>query len=58
MVAMMVGTCTGVDRLAYPIYEDIFRDFFLAKDELKALMLTYDGYLAGARRLLESSHSG
>jgi putative nucleotidyltransferase with HDIG domain len=58
MVAMMVGTCTGVDRLAYHIYEDIFNDFFLAKDELKALMLVYDGYLAGARRLLESSQSG
>jgi putative nucleotidyltransferase with HDIG domain len=55
MVAMMVGTCTGVDRLAYHVYEDIFNDFFLAKDELKALMQTYDGYLAGARRLLESS---
>jgi HD-like signal output (HDOD) protein len=58
MVAMMVGTCTGVDRLAYHLYEDIFKDFFLAKDELKALMLVYDGYLAGARRLLESSQSG
>jgi putative nucleotidyltransferase with HDIG domain len=55
MVAMMVGTGTGVDRLAYHIYEDIFNDFFLARDELKALMHTYDGYLAGARRLLESS---
>lgn len=54
MVAMMVGTCTGVDRLAYGVYEDIFNDFFLAKDELKTLMLTYDGCLAGARRLMDS----
>ena len=54
MVAMMVGTCTGADRLAYRVYEEIFKDFFLAKDELKALMLSYDVYLAGARRLLES----
>ncbi len=54
MVAMMVGTCTGVDRLAYGVYEDIFNDFFLAKEELKALMLSYDGYLASARRLMES----
>ncbi len=53
MVAMMVGTCTGVDRLAYHVYEDIFEDFFLAKDELKALMLTYDGFLKGAQRLFE-----
>ena len=53
MVAMMVGTSTGVDRLAYHIYEDIFDDFFLARDELKALMLTYDGYLLGAQRMLQ-----
>lgn len=54
MVAMMVGTCTGVDRLAYQVYEDIFDDFFLAKDELKALMLSYDGFLLGAQRLLDA----
>lgn len=54
MVAMMAGTCTGVDRLAYHVYEDIFDDFFLAKDELKALMLTYDGFLAGAQRLFDA----
>jgi HD-like signal output (HDOD) protein len=53
MVAMMVGTCTGIDRLAYHAYEDIFDDFFLAKDELKALMLTYNGFLKGAQRLFE-----
>ena len=53
MVAMMVGTSTGVDRLAYHVYEDIFDDFFLTRDELKALMLTYDGYLLGAQRMLE-----
>jgi putative nucleotidyltransferase with HDIG domain len=53
MVAMMFGTCTGVDRLAYHVYEDIFDDFFLSKDELKALMLTYNGFLKGAQRLFE-----
>jgi HD-like signal output (HDOD) protein len=53
MVAMLVGTCTGVDRLAYSVYEDIFDDFFIAKDELKALMLTYEGFLADAQRLFE-----
>ena len=51
MVAMMVGTCIGVDRLAYPAYEEIFEDFFLAKDEIKALMLTYQGFLGGVERL-------
>jgi HD-like signal output (HDOD) protein len=53
MVAMMVGTCTGIDRLAYPTYEEIFDDFFLAKDELKALMFTYTGFLKGARDLFD-----
>ena len=53
MVAMMVGTCTGIDRLAYPTYEDIFDGFFLAKDELKAFMLTYTGFLKGAQDLFD-----
>jgi putative nucleotidyltransferase with HDIG domain len=56
MVAMMADTGTGVDRLAYHVYEDIFDDFFLARDELKALILAYDGFLAGARRMLETNH--
>jgi HD-like signal output (HDOD) protein len=55
MVSMLVDTCTGVDRLAYNVYEDIFEDFFIAKDELKALMLTYNGFLADAQRLFEVS---
>jgi HD-like signal output (HDOD) protein len=54
MVSMMVGTCTGIDRLAYKVYENVFDDFFLARDELKALMYSYDGYLTGAQRFLES----
>jgi HD-like signal output (HDOD) protein len=53
MVAMMAGTSTGIDRLAYNVYEDIFDDFFLAKDELKALMIAYDGFIVGAQRLFE-----
>jgi HD-like signal output (HDOD) protein len=53
MVAMMIGTCTGIDRLAYPTYEEIFDDFFLAKDELKALMFTYNGFLKGAQKLFD-----
>ena len=55
MVAMIAGTCTGIDRLAYDVYEDIFEDFFLAKDELKALVLSYEGYLAGAQRMADSN---
>jgi hypothetical protein len=57
MVAMMVGTGTGVDRLAYDVYEEIFNDFFLTKDELKALMLSYDGFLAGAQRLFDGNYT-
>lgn len=53
MVAMMVGTGIGVDCLAYHVYESIFSDFFLSKDELKALMLTYAGFLEGAKRMFE-----
>ena len=52
---MIAGTRTGVDRLAYDVYEGIFEDFFLAKDELKALVLSYEGYLAGAKRLAEQN---
>lgn len=53
MVAMMAGTCIGVDRLAYPVYEELFSDFFLTRDELKTLMLSYDGFLVSAQRMLE-----
>lgn len=53
MVAMMAGSCIGVDRLAYPVYEDIFKDSFLSKEELKSLMLSYEGYLNNAQLLFE-----
>jgi len=33
MVAMMVGTCTGVDRLAYEVYEDIFNGYLIYKQK-------------------------
>ena len=39
MVSMMVGTGTGIDRLAYKVYEDVFNDFFLAKDEYEESQL-------------------
>ncbi len=41
LVAMMVDTGIGVDRLAYHVYQDIFNDFFPDKQQVKALMLTY-----------------
>lgn len=54
MVAMMAGSCIGLDRLAYIVYEEIFADFFLAKEELTVLIQSYEGYIAGAQRLLEA----
>jgi putative nucleotidyltransferase with HDIG domain len=53
MIAMMAGSCIGVDRLAYTVYEETFADFFLAKDELTVFIQGYEGYLAAAKRLLE-----
>jgi HD-like signal output (HDOD) protein len=44
MVAMMVDTGIGVDRLAYHVYQDVFNDFFPDKQVLKDLMLTYKNY--------------
>jgi hypothetical protein len=53
MVAMMAGTSIGVDRLAYPVYEDTFKDYFLTRDELKTLILSYEGYLSSAQSMFE-----
>ena len=44
MVAMMVETGIGVDRLAYHVYQDVFTEFFPDKSQLKALMLAYKGF--------------
>ena len=44
MVAMMVDTGIGVDRLAYHVYQDVFNFFFPDKQQLKGLMITYKGY--------------
>jgi putative nucleotidyltransferase with HDIG domain len=44
MVAMMVDTGIGVDRLACHVYADIFDDFFPDKRQLKGLMITYKSF--------------
>jgi HD-like signal output (HDOD) protein len=54
MVAMMVGTGAGIDRLQYPVYGEKFEAFRLSKEELRALMLMYQGYLRGAEKFLET----
>ncbi|MCP4748658.1 MAG: HDOD domain-containing protein [Desulfobacteraceae bacterium] len=51
MVAMLVGTGSEVDRLAYHVDEGSFEDFLLSKDELKTLMMMYKGFFQGAERL-------
>ncbi len=44
MVAMMVDTGIGVDRLAYHVYQDVFNDFFTDKQQLKSLMIIYKSF--------------
>lgn len=44
MVAMMVDTGIGVDRLAYHVHPDIFDLFFLDKHQLKCLLITYKSF--------------
>lgn len=44
MVAMMVDTGIGVDRLAYHVHQDVFNDFFPDKQKVKHLMITYKGF--------------
>jgi HD-like signal output (HDOD) protein len=54
MVAMMAGTCIGVDRLAYPVYESLFSNFFLTRDELQTLILAYEGHIHTAELMFEA----
>jgi hypothetical protein len=55
LVSMIVGTGIGVDRLAYQVYEESFKSFCLSRDELRALIPMYKGYLQGAERLFISA---
>lgn len=55
MIAMMVGTGSGVDRLHYPVYEDRFNAFHLSKEELKLFMIMHQGFLKGAERFFDSN---
>lgn len=53
MVAMIVGTGIGVDRLAYHVYETVFNDFFLTRDEIKSLVKTYKQFAGEVRQIFE-----
>lgn len=55
MVAMMVDTGIGVDRLAYHVYPDVFDDFFPDKQQIKDLMITYKGFQREIQDFLEST---
>lgn len=53
MISMMVGTGIGVDQLAYHVYEDIFKDYYLSREELKELMLKYKGIHASLEHMFQ-----
>jgi putative nucleotidyltransferase with HDIG domain len=55
MVAMMVDTGIGVDRLAYHVYQDVFNDFFADKAQIKELMITYKAVNREIKAFLEAS---
>ncbi|WP_319406779.1 HDOD domain-containing protein [uncultured Desulfosarcina sp.] len=55
MVAMMVDTGIGVDRLAYHVYQDVFNDFFPDKQQLKSLMITYKNFQREIQGFLEAA---
>lgn len=55
MVAMMVDTGIGVDRLAYHVYQDVFNDFFPDKQQVKTLMITYKSFQREIKGFMESA---
>ena len=44
MVAMMVDTGLGVDRLAYHVYQDVFNEFFSQRSAVRDMMIKYKEY--------------
>ncbi len=55
MVAMMVDTGIGVDRLAYHVYQDVFNDFSLDKQQIKSLMITYKTFHREIQGFMEAA---
>ena len=55
MVAMMVDTGIGVDRLAYHVYQDVFNDFFPDKQQIKSLMITYKTFHREIQSFMEAA---
>lgn len=54
MVAMMVDTNLGVDRLAYHVHQDVFNLYFPDKQELKSLMITYKSFQRQIQGFIET----
>jgi HD-like signal output (HDOD) protein len=44
MVAMIVDTGLGVDRLAYHVYQDVFNEFFADRAAVRAMLSNYKTY--------------
>ena len=55
MVAMMVDTGIGVDRLAYHVYQDVFNDFFPDKNQVKSLMIAYKSFQREIQNFMEAA---
>ena len=55
MVAMMVDTGIGVDRLAYHVYPDVFNDFFSDNQQIKSLMIVYKSFNRVIRGFMEAA---
>jgi putative nucleotidyltransferase with HDIG domain len=55
MVAMMVDTGIGVDRLAYHVYKDVFDDFFSDQQQVKDMLLTYKKFQREIREFMEAA---
>ncbi|BBO89946.1 HDOD domain-containing protein [Desulfosarcina ovata] len=54
MVAMMVDTGLGVDRLAYHVYQDVFNDFFADKTAVREMMLCYKTFQREVNEFMDS----
>ena len=55
MVAMMVDTGIGVDRLAYHVHQDVFNDFFTDRNQIRDLMIAYKKVRREVKGFLETS---
>jgi putative nucleotidyltransferase with HDIG domain len=55
MVAMMVDTGVGVDRLAYHVHQEVFQLFFPDKQRIRSLMITYKSFQRQIQEFMEAA---